>query len=44
MAIPVVEFMKLDIQAAPSMMFLVYNDPSKMGYNDHSRMVYNDPH
>ena len=32
-----------DIQPAPSMTFLVYNDPSKMAYNDHSGMVYNDP-
>ena len=31
------------IQPAPSMTFLVYNDPSKMVYNDPSRMVYNDP-
>ena len=35
---------KKDIQPAPSMTFLVYNNPSKMGYNDHSRMVSNDPH
>ena len=31
------------VQPAPSMTFLAYNDPSKMAYNDHSRMAYNDP-
>ena len=32
-----------NIQPAPSMTSLVYNDPSKIVYNDPSEMVYDDP-